>query len=229
MVMREVLMTRTWMVLLACLGAAPAAAARPVLVELYTSEACSSCPPAEALLGELARDPSVIPLAFHVDYWNGPGWRDPYASAAWTVRQRTRASGEIYTPEMVVDGHPGFVGSDQARAADEVARAPTLPVAIGIARQGGFLSVRVGSGAGQGTVRLYGTDRAIRRAIGGGENGGVTLTDYAVVRQGGDLGHWAGGALTLRVAAPASDDAVVVLEGSGGEILGVSRLDLGAP
>src|ERR1700683_5269841 len=79
----------------------------PMVVELFTSQGCSSCPPADALLGDLVRRPGVIGLAWHVDYWNSLGWRDPYASRAWTDRQKSYAKylrGEVFTPALVVNG-----------------------------------------------------------------------------------------------------------------------------
>src|SRR5260221_3177098 len=94
------------------------AADRPVVVELFTSQGCSSCPPADALLGELTRHADVLPLAFHVDYWNRLGWKDPYSSAESTARQRTHSRQlglrTTYTPQMVVDGGIDVVGSERA-------------------------------------------------------------------------------------------------------------------
>jgi hypothetical protein len=99
--------------------ASPATAdARPVVVELFTSQGCSSCPPADALLGELARRGDVLALGFHISYWDGLGWRDPFSSQSSTDRQRAYArllgTGQVYTPQMVVDGRREMVGSDRA-------------------------------------------------------------------------------------------------------------------
>ena len=112
-----------------------AAAHEPVIVELFTSEGCSSCPPADALLAELdARQPlgsaEVIALEEHVDYWDQQGWKDPFSSAAWTARQYEYAgklhNGNPYTPEMVVDGRAGFIGSRLGTARQEIERAAAL-------------------------------------------------------------------------------------------------------
>src|SRR5438105_11263765 len=104
--------------ILAALGstAATAGAQAPVVIELFTSQGCESCPPADAYLGELARRADVVALAFHVDYWDYIGWKDPYASSAATARQRGYAAAlgarVVYTPQMVIQGAAHEVGSD---------------------------------------------------------------------------------------------------------------------
>src|SRR5215468_11074005 len=108
----------------------------PVLVELFTSEGCSSCPPADAFLADLASGrvsagAEVVPLALHVDYWNRLGWKDPFSSSAFTERQAMYEKMRgIYTPQMVVDGENELVGSNRSRALDVIraaARAPKTP------------------------------------------------------------------------------------------------------
>src|SRR6266705_4449724 len=89
---------------------------RPVVVELFTSQGCSSCPPADALLGELAKRGDVLALGFHISYWDSLGWKDPLSSKSATERQKAYArhftDGRVYTPQMVVDGTSEMVGSD---------------------------------------------------------------------------------------------------------------------
>jgi hypothetical protein len=105
----------------------------PVVIELFTSQGCSSCPPADQLVADLSRagqsrGRAVVPLAFHVDYWNNLGWNDPFSSPAWTARQQDYARAlndrSVYTPELVVAGGAGMVGSQSGRVADAIAHAP---------------------------------------------------------------------------------------------------------
>lgn len=108
----------------------------PVLIELFTSQGCSSCPPADRLLSRLGQDPelgdAVIPLAFHVDYWNRLGWKDPFSAPAWSERQRDYASripGEsVYTPQLVIDGRFACIGSSERRARSLIRAARMHPV-----------------------------------------------------------------------------------------------------
>jgi len=219
---------------LALLGAAlgPAAAAeRPVVVELFTSQSCSSCPPAEALIGRLAHEGAdVLPLAFHVTYWNHLNWRDPYALPAATTRQEAyavRLGGPTYTPQAVIDGTVGVIGSDEAALRGAIARArsagPGIPLAL--TREGDQLVVRVGSGNGAGQVLLVGFDPSHTTPVLRGENAGRTLEQANVVRAIRDLGRWSGGASTFRTAQSEGDAAAVLLQAEDGRILAAARLD----
>ena len=173
----------------------------PVLVELFTSEGCSSCPPADALLQRLDQSQPVstaelIVLSEHVDYWNGIGWRDPYSSHEYSERQSAYAarfgSGGIYTPQMVVDGRFEFVGSDERRASQaikEAAKAPKAQVHIRLGSSDEAAIVHVEAGPLPSTssrlsagVFLALADDTDESRVSRGENAGRTLQHVAVVR-----------------------------------------------
>lgn len=164
----------------------------PVIVELFTSQGCSSCPPADALLNKLARDGkiagrAVLPLAYHVDYWDNLGWPDPFASPAWSARQREYADAlgddRVYTPQMVVAGRVGFVGSDALRAAKAIAGAPaqkTLSVTATWAKSQVMLD---GIAPADATLIVAIFQDGTRTKVPKGENAGEVLTGERVVRK----------------------------------------------
>ncbi len=160
----------------------------PVVVELFTSQGCSSCPPADELLGTIARDSAlrghVIPLAFHVDYWNRLGWRDPFSSAEWSQRQalyvRSFGLSGAYTPQAVVNGSHELVGSSAgalfAAIEKESKRTPvaSLRIADGM--------VDVDSPRALELIALA-VDESQTTKVARGENGGRTLVNYAIVKK----------------------------------------------
>jgi hypothetical protein len=170
----------------------------PVVVELFTSEGCSSCPPADELLGRLRQQvpgTEVIPLGFHVDYWNSLGWKDRFSSSAYTHRQEAYAerfhTEGPYTPQMVVNGEKQFVGnsSSEARQAIENASRESQPADVTLASAGsGRLVVRI-RGAGAGLVMLAITEDNLETKVGRGENSGRTLHHQAVVRDFHQIGE----------------------------------------
>ncbi|GLH77321.1 hypothetical protein SSBR45G_22290 [Bradyrhizobium sp. SSBR45G] len=211
----------------------PSAAAveRPVVIELFTSQGCSSCPPANAYLNEMVRDRrDVLPLAFHVTYWDRLGWKDPFSLSAATDRQArygSRFGDGSYTPEIVVDGVTGHVGSNRSEvgsAIDRARGASATAATIRLARAGDKLTVEVGGGEGRGRVVLVGFDRRHETAIRRGENGGRTLEELNVVRSVRALGDWSGSALRLSEPMPEGEDAAVILEAPDGRIVGAGRL-----
>ena len=217
-----------WGLLLAALLLPLPALARPVVVvvELFTSEACSDCPPAERFLRQLqASDPAVLPLSFHVTYWNGPTWTDRYSLQASTDRQDWYAglqNSEMFTPETVVDGTKALVGSDRAGITAAIAAAggaASVPVAV---RDGARVAVAVGAGAGPATVWLIGYDPLHITAIGGGENGGATVAEANVVRSISRLGTWRGAAATFGAARPAGAKLAVLVQRDDGGIEGAA-------
>jgi hypothetical protein len=201
----------------------------PVVVELFTSQGCSSCPPADAFLTDLARQRGdVLPLAFHVTYWDYLGWKDPYSLDAATARQReyARHLGEdgVYTPQMVVDGAKGFVGSSRSEGLSAIAAASPKPVPIAIAHDGGSLLVTVGPGAGTAQVLVVGFDPSHETSVGRGENSGRTLRETNIVRSLTPIGAWNGSALTLHQPRPAGEAFAVLLQAEDGRIIGAARL-----
>src|SRR5271163_3752386 len=175
----------------------------PVLIELFTSEGCSSCPPADALLERLdrsqpARDADLIVLSEHVDYWNDIGWRDPYSSHEYSERQSAYAShfglSSIYTPQMVVDGHFEFVGSDERRASQvikEAAKASKVRVSISSGSSDGeATTVHVEAGPLPSSISTQSAgvflaiaDNSDESQVSGGENAGRKLQHVAVLRK----------------------------------------------
>ncbi len=216
---------------LTLLPAAAIAAERPVVVELFTSEGCSSCPPADAYLTDLSRTRAdVLPLAFHVTYWNGLGWRDPFSLDAATQRQKrygARFGDGSYTPEMVVDGAKGLVGSERGEAEaaiGQAARSGTTAAPLTLSRSGDQVSIAVGAGTGSGRLLLIGFDPQHRTAVGRGENEGRVLTESNIVRSIRPVSQWSGPALQVSEAAPEGQDAAVLLEAPDGRIIGAARL-----
>jgi len=207
------------------------AAERPVVVELFTSQGCSSCPPANAYLNELSRDRrDILPLAFHVTYWDRLGWKDPFSLPAATQRQDRyghRFGDGSYTPEMVVDGAASMVGSDRGDVASAIENAKShsqTAAAVSVTRNGQQVSIQVDSGRGAAKVLLIGFDHEHTTAIGRGENSGRTLTEANVVRSIRSVGQWSGAPLRLSEPFPEAQDVAVVLEAPDGQIIGASRL-----
>ncbi len=215
--------------LLASAAGSTGAEARPVVVELFTSQGCSSCPPADALLTDLARRGDLLPLAFHVTYWNALGWRDPYSFEAATERQATYAAqlgGGSYTPEIVVNGRRAMVGSQRAEVAAAIAAVPgdTTDAPVTLTRAGDRLSVALGHGRGRGRVLLVGFDPRHQTLVGRGENGGHTLLESNIVRSMTTLGDYDGSPITLSASRGAGEDAAVIVQAPDGAIIGAARL-----
>lgn len=203
---------------------APAAAqTRPVVVELFTSQGCSSCPPADALLGRLAQQPGILALGYHIDYWDGPGWKDPFSSPESTARQRGYARrfdrGQVFTPQMVIDGREDVVGSDS----DAVLRmisdaAPRAAAALHFSAD--RKTVTIAKGEGSGTVLLVRFVVHRTTAIGGGENEGRTAEDSDGVAAVATLGQWTGAARDFTIDPPKPGEGLAVLvEAPGGGFL----------
>ena len=214
--------------------AAARAGERPVLVELFTSEGCSSCPPADALLAELASRPDVLALSFHVDYWDRLGWKDPFSSHEATRRQDRYATllhlASVYTPQIVVDGKWQAVGSDRADVehALDLARRDRQETPVTLVLDHGEAQIKLvpGSDAAAASVLLIGFDRRHVTAVKRGENAGRTLPHVDVVRGVEEIVRYSGTADAI--AAPIRwncDRIAVVLQAADGRVLGVAVSD----
>jgi len=205
-------------------AAEPQPGSRPVVVELFTSQGCSSCPPADALLRELARRADVLALGFHISYWDRLGWKDPLSSEASTERQRTYArrlnGGQVYTPQIVVDGSGDLVGSNRAavlKALSDVRPVAATAVTFAPDRR----SVSVGAGPGSGSVLLVRFIRHQTTEVAAGENAGRILQDANGVRTLTTLGDWTGPAREFPIEPPAAAEGLAVLvQAADGKMLG---------
>ena len=215
--------------------AGAALADQPVVVELFTSQGCSSCPPADKILGELAERDDVIALAMHVDYWDYLGWKDKFADPAYTKRQRAyaRAKGErtIYTPQMVIGGTDHVVGSRPMKISNLVrkhAKKDAL-VDVKLSKSGGQIVIEAtpaGTIRGGAVVQLVTFVPKSTVDIRRGENAGRKLTYHNIVRDVAVLGKWNGsGTYRATAKAPADAQVVVLVQSPGaGPILGAARL-----
>jgi hypothetical protein len=225
----------------------PESAKPRAVIELFTSQGCSSCPPADRLFTELARDPSVIALTLPVDYWDYLGWKDTLASPAFSARQRhyaqLRGDGNVYTPQAVVNGVGHIVGSDKSKLDQQLSSA-SLPVALTLTESAAGLRLDLaGSETGRemtrtgkkGDVFLIPVTRSASVAIQRGENRGKTIT-YAQVARGIHLiGHWNGEASSIALSkekleglagVSGADGFVAILQIDGkkqAKVLGAAR------
>ncbi|MCF7700377.1 DUF1223 domain-containing protein [Loktanella sp. M215] len=208
---------------------------RGTVVELYTSQGCSSCPPADRILAQLADRDDVIALALHVDYWDYIGWTDDLGQAAFTERQRgyaqTWQARQVYTPQMVVAGVDEFVGSHPVVAMDSVASHPASadPVSLDLSRAGDMLTLTgqaVGPVPETALVQLVRYDPEVVRDIAKGENAGKTVVYRNVVTSWAPVGPWSTAQpLHMQISAPGDQPVVVIVQdGANGPILGAIRL-----
>lgn len=224
--------------LLVGLGTARAAD-RPVVVELFTSQGCNSCPPADVFLGELSARPDVLALSLHVDYWDYIGWKDPFAQRAHTERQRSysRALHQrfVYTPQMVIDGALQGIGSEPATINKLIEKAHKLAAggpALSVTGNGAQRVVHVGAAKTEAPAKVWLVffDSKHETAVKAGENSGRHLANYNVVRTLTPVGKWSGNAIDLPVDLDAidadCDGAAVIVQGEEtGPILAALRID----
>ncbi len=213
------------------------------VVELFTSQGCSSCPPADALLKTYIDRPDVLALSMPVDYWDYLGWKDTFASPQFSERQRTyahaRGDGNVYTPQVVVNGRTHEVGSRQRlidKAIIAMDRLSPISVPVTLRTEDKTMLIEVGQsldGASKSRCTVW---LAVVKKTGGvkikrGENRGRQLTYYNVVRDLSPVGMWTGKAETFRLDSAAINRrdtdafAVLVQQGAGGPIVGAAWLD----
>ena len=222
--------------------AASASSGQKVVVELFTSQGCSSCPPADKYLGELAKHDDVVALSFHVDYWNYIGWRDPYSDPKWTKRQQAYGKNlrkrYVYTPQMVIDGQTESVGSRRGQVRYLISRAmKSQKLAIEVSHPDhDNLHIRIPASANHdgapATVWLALYDAEHATAVKAGENEGATITNTNVVRSMSPVGTWRGKELTLSLmladfgSTGRDGCAILVQERNIGRILGAVAIPL---
>ena len=207
-------------------------AAHPAVVELYQSQGCSSCPPADANVNAIAGRADILALSFAVTYWDQLGWKDSFGKPAFTARQwdyaRAGGRGEVATPQVIINGRVAVVGYDAAQLAAAIranARGPGEP---SIALAGAKVVVGKAVAAKPATVWLVRYDpRTLSVAIRAGENGGKTLPHRNIVRSLDALGNWNGAQMSFAIPAatdPNYRSAILVQEGKGGRIVAASRI-----
>jgi len=216
---------------LTAVAAADAEGVRNVL-ELFTSQGCSSCPPADRILRDLARDPNTLALSFPVDYWDYIGWKDTFAAPTYTARQKAYAlatgKGHLYTPQMIVNGLAEVIGSDkdaiEQAERDTGRRDGVLSVPLVVTERGDKIHISIGAAATPPShpAGVYLLDYASSRTvtIQRGENAGSTLTYANVVRAMNKIGDWTGGALDLEADVAqghldGADSYAVILQAGG--------------
>jgi hypothetical protein len=225
---------------------APAQAETRAVIELFTSQGCSSCPAADKLAGKLAADPSLVVMSLAIDYWDYLGWKDTLALPRHSIRQRayarSRGDRQVYTPQVVINGSVHALGSDQVAIEHAIAQTrrnpATLSLPVTMTVSGDQLAVSVAAGKNDrtsGEVWLCALAKAIPVAIGRGENNGRTITYHNVMRRWIKLGDWTGEAktFTARISefkADGVDAAAVIVQGGNadnpGPMIGAAVTDI---
>jgi len=206
------------------------------VVELFTSQGCSSCPPADALVGELAKRDDVLAISIHVDYWDYIGWKDPFAQAHHTDRQREYSRRfelrYVYTPQMVIQGAYQESGAKRGTIMEFIERAKELPrVEVRLTRGPDGVRLELPSSAVDGEVEIISVfaDRRHDTDIKRGENGGRRLSYYNVVREMKTIGTWRGEPrrMAVSMAETGGDICAVILQmAKTRRIIGAARIDL---
>lgn len=215
--------------------------ATPIVVELFTSQGCSSCPPADAYLQTLAKRPDILALGFHVDYWDYAGWTDPFSKPEFTQRQRVYAASfrdsYVYTPLMVVNGNTQGVGSDQEKIGQLIAAEKSGSTFIPITLSGGPSGLKVdiaaadkGMASTTADIWLVRFEGEQRTSVLRGENRGRNAVDANIVRELVRIAEWTGAPLHFEVVMPKRAAAgpwgcaILVQAPRGGPILGAAQI-----
>lgn len=201
------------------------------VIELFQSEGCSDCPPAEANLNAIAGRPDILALSFEVTYWDQLGWKDRYASPAFTARQWDYAhvwrNASVYTPQMVVNGRYALVGSNRSQVDAAIAHTPGLDSAINVSHNGRNVAVKSHTTATGAIVELVTYDpRVINQPVRAGENAGATLPHKNIVTGLTKLGTLNSGTTNFVIPAPAANmaQAILVQQGVGGPIIAAAKI-----
>ena len=219
---------------IAAAGVAAADSEQGVVVELYTSQGCSSCPPADELMAEISDMPGVIGLALHVDYWDYIGWKDTFGQAKFSERQRSyaHAAGDkmVYTPQMIIDGQARMIGNNPGPVVSAIASASRAAhdVTLTLRREGDKLVISgtTARALPNGTlVQLIHYSPKQSTAIERGENAGLTVDYHNIVTSWQRLGEWSGAQPLELVTDAGSGPVVVVIQSEGTrEVLAAARL-----
>jgi hypothetical protein len=215
---------------------------RQAVIELFTSQGCSSCPPADKLIGQLTQNPALVALSLPINYWDYLGWKDTLALPRHTQRQyayaHARGDRQVYTPQVVVNGVMHVLGSDKAAIEKAIAQSrlnpDTMAVPVKVTVANGAISVNVPQSTLHGVVWLCGVRRAADVKIGRGENHGRTITYHNVVRGWHMLGEWSGKPASWNVPVSdlkgSVDEAAVIVQerhdGNPSRVLGASIVGL---
>ena len=198
----------------------------PVLIELFTSQSCSSCPPADEYITELAKRDDVIPLSFHVDYWNYLSWVDKFSSSANTQRQRNYAQAlklrSLYTPQAVINGRFQTTGSKRKQIEEliKLAKQKQNPIEITSKDLGKEIEISIGTKANTGKldILLISYDSQQTTKVTAGENRGRTLTSTNIVKEVAKLGTWDGKKKIIKITK-AANQVLILQEQNQGEVI----------
>jgi len=212
------------------------AAGAPVLVELFTSQGCSSCPAADRLAGALAKQSGVTVVSLNVDYWDYLGWRDTLANPAHTKRQmdyaHARGDNDVYTPQMVINGHAHVVGSNSASVASAISNAKSA-IVLDVTAIDNDIKIELPKGdADNGSLWVMSIASAVSVKIERGENTGSTITYHNVVRKLSNVATWNGASSSIKLPRKefftgANASLIAVLQkGRAGPVIGVGKFNI---